>query len=223
MRKIAASVAFVSLILILESAGSFDLVWANPYIEGYFPLQPATAKPSIVVDSPIQNRDFSSGVAWLNFTIAKPETWFVPDVASTEDYEPLTLAIGRITRVYYVLDNGEPQNITVKDGGLPSDFSIDVVPTRIFNFSVPLSLTGGAHSVKVGFEADTYYYTGWDVSDPGLRSVKVYGFSEGVNFRIAEPLQTGMIAAVSIAVAIGAAAGLILFTRRRRRKEATQT
>ena len=221
MRKAAASVAFVSLILILASAESFDLVWANPYIEGYFPLQPTTAKPSIVVDSPIQNRDYSSGDAWLNFTIAKPETWFVPDVASTEDYEPLTLAIGRITRVYYVLDSGESQNITVEDGGLPSEFSIDVVPTRVFNFSVPLSLTGGLHSVKVGFEAETYYYTGWDVSDPGLRSVKVDGFSGEVNFRIAEPLQTGMIAAVTIAVAIGAAAGLLLYNRKRP-KEAQQ-
>ncbi len=222
MRKTAA--ALIMILLITGAAQTYfvGLGMANPYIEGYFPLQPATAKPSIVVESPIHNRDYSSDDAWLNFTIVKPETWFVPDVASTENYEPLTLAIGRIARVYYVLDNGEPQNITVEDGGLPSDFSIDVVPTRIFNFSVPLSLTGGLHSVKVGFEAETYYYTGWEVSDRGLRSVKVDGFSEEVNFRIAEPLQTGMIAAVTIALAMSAAAGLLLY-RRKYRREATQT
>jgi hypothetical protein len=220
MRKTASALIMILLITSATQTYFVRLGMANPYIEGYFPLQPATAKPSIVVDSPIQNRDYSSGDAWLNFTIAKPETWFVQDVASTENYEPLTLAIGGITRVYYVIDSGKPQNITVEDGGLPSEFSIDVVPTRVFNFSVPLSLTGGLHSVKVGFEAETYYYTGWDVSAPGLRSVKVDGFSGEVNFRIAEPLQAGMITAVTIAVAIGAAVGLLLYRWKYRREAA---
>ena len=217
MRKTAVSVAFVSVLLISASAKSFGLAWANPYIEGYFPLEPTTRKPSIAIESPIQNCDYSLGDAWLNFTITKPETWFVRDVASTENHESLTLAIGRISRVHYVLDNGEPQNITVEDGDLPSDFSIAVFPTRIFNFSVRLILTGGLHSVKAGFEADTYYYTGWDTSHPGLRSVKVDGLSEVVNFRIGEPVQTELIAAASTVVAMTACAGLLVYFKRWKR------
>jgi hypothetical protein len=131
----------------------------------------------------------------------------------------MTLSIGRITRVYYVLDDGEAQNITVKDGELPSDFPINVFLTRIFNFSTCLALTGGVHVVKVGFEADTYYYTGWGVSDPGLRSVEVDGSSEEVNFTIAEPLKTIMIATASIAVVASIAGLLVYFKKRTHQRE----
>jgi hypothetical protein len=224
MRKTAATITLAALLITAAAGFLFGSAGANPYYEGFFPLEPATTQPSIVVESPVQNLGYDSGDVWLNFTITKPETWFVRNVAYTEDNKSMTLAIGRITRVYYVLDDGEPQNITVNDGELPSDFPIDVFPTRIFNFSARLALTGGMRSVKVGFEADTYYYTGWGVSEPGLRSVEVDGFSEEVNFTIAGPLKTAMVAAASAAVAVvtvvgvAACAGLLLYFKKRKRK-----
>jgi len=221
MRRKVATLTLITIILITAAGLSLvSLTVANPYIEGYFPLESATTRPSISFQSPIQNRDYTLGDAWLNFTITKPETWFVPNVAYTENNESMTLAIGRITRVYYILDKGPPQNITVKDGDLPSAFSVEVFPTRVFNFSVRLILTGGLHSVKIGYEADTYYYTGWDVTDPGLRSVDVEGFSAEINFRIGEPLQTEIVVVASVAAAVAVSASLVLLYRKRRRQAA---
>jgi len=219
MRRKVATLTLITIILITAAGLSLvSLTVANPYIEGYFPLEPATTQPSISFQSPIQNLDYTLGDAWLNFTITKPETWFVPNVAYTENNESMTLAIGRMTRVYYILDKGQPQNITAKDEDLPSDFSVDIFPTRVFNFSVRLILTGGLHSVKIEYEADTYYYTGWDVTDPGLRSVDVDGFSEEINFRIGEPLQTEILVVASFAAAVAVSASLVLLYRKRSRQ-----
>jgi hypothetical protein len=217
MKRKAIALTLILALLFSALAGLvlFDSAEADPYIPGYFPLEPVVTPPTITVKSPVQNQSYSSSDVWLNFTITKPKAWFVNEVAYTENLDPETLTIGRVTSVYFILDDGEPQNITVNDGGLPSEFSIDVSPTRILNFSTRLLLTGRVHFVKVGFEANTYYYTGWDVNNPGLRSVAVNGTSEEIIFTVVESFPTILAVGASGASLAIVCVGLIVYFKKR--------
>jgi hypothetical protein len=192
-----------------------NLVSANPYIPEYFPLEPVMTPPTITVNPPVQNQIYGSSDVWLNFSIIKPEAWFVYDVARDENGTSMTLTIGKITSVYYILDKGEPQNVTLDDGGLPSEYSIEIVPNRILNFSTRLSLPEGMHSIKVCFEANGYYYTGWDDLEPGLRSVVINGSSETIRFSVASSFPTTLIATVSAASVAVIGVGLLVYFRKR--------
>ena len=225
MKRRVTRLAFIVALLLSATAAAVivNTVAANPVslIYGYFPLEPVMTPPTITLDSPVQNQVYGSSDLWLNFTIIKPEAWFVYDVARDENGTSKTLTVGEITSVYYILDNGEPQNITVNDGGLPSEVSIEVSPNRILNFSTRLALLGGVYSVKGGFEANSYYYTGWGVLDPGLRSGVVNGSSEVVCFAVGEqePFPLALAAAASGASVAIVGVGLLIYFKKRNHKK----
>ena len=118
--------------------------------------------------SPLQNQNYDSSEVLLSFTIIKPDAWFTLPYNWGTDYEgnPLYVMFGNITSLHYVVENGERQNIPIHD----ISFVTDAFPNRTLTFSTNLTFAKGAHSVKVGLEADSYYsiydvYTAENASD----------------------------------------------------------
>lgn len=208
------SAVLISVLLISAVAGamSINLATANPGPLLFFPTEPIATPPTIVVHSPVQNQTYNSTDVWLNFTIIKPETWFAFNVGSFENGTLVSNTFGNITSVYYRVDGGECQNITVHDNA----YLLNVgSPTRTLNFSTKLSLTAGTHTVKVSLEADSYYVVSYYGSEP-FSSVEVYGDSEPVNFSV---LQESFPAAPIVALAAVALAstGFLVYFRKRKR------
>jgi hypothetical protein len=167
----------------VAGAGFVNLVTANPAPLFAFPYEPVTTLPKIVVYSPVQNQRYNSTNVWLNFTIVKPESWFAIDVGSHPDFTSLSETFVNITSVYFIVDGGERQKIPVHD----IDSLFDADPMFYLNFSTMLPLAGGAHRVKVGLEANSYYLVtmSYDFSE-ALSSVKLHAEANAVKFTIAE-------------------------------------
>jgi hypothetical protein len=213
--------AFISALLFSAVAGamSVNLATANPAPLFSFPTEPVMNLPTIIVTSPVQNQTYTSNEVQLTLTIIKPETWFAFDVFHHADHTPGTQTFVNITSIYYVLDDGERQNITVHD--IASLF--DTPPTLTLNLSTILPLTVGAHSIKVGLEVDSYYvvrYT-YNLSD-ALSSVKLHSESDPVNFRVATELELQLdsspilpISASTVTVAVGI--GLLVYFKKRKK------
>lgn len=62
---------------------------------------------------------------------------------------------GNITSVSYLLDGNQPKNLTIENMNVPYLSN----SSQNLNFSVPLDLTNGAHSIQVFISGYTYYCT----------------------------------------------------------------
>jgi hypothetical protein len=157
-----------------------NLVAANPGYFADFPFEPLKTLPSIDVYSPIQNETYYSPHLLLNFTVIKPDSWFNPTSSGVD------LVYGNLRSVYYTVDGGEPQNITVNDP-YPTDGITNTLPQSNFTFSLTLNLTAGVHSVEIGVEANSYYL-GPDWIP--LSHIVLQTMSEPINFTVtlAEPV-----------------------------------
>jgi hypothetical protein len=215
MKKTASTVTLISVLLLsaLIAIQFTELASANPYIPGYFPLEPVTTQPTINVNHPVQNQIYETGDLDLNFSIIKPEAWFIHDVAYAENGSSLTLAIGQVTSVSYQLDDGEPQNMPLNDGNLPLEYVINTDPNRILNFSIHFTFPEGLHTARISFQAKSFYYTGWDDPDPGLRSIAVNGSSETVYFRVGHPFPATLVFVASVGIALVVVSLLVLFKK----------
>ena len=168
---------FLALTLMFSCLFVFvNLVTANPGYFVDFPFEPLKTPPSIVVYSPIQNETYYSPHLLLNFTVFKPDSWFNPTSSDVD------LVYGNLRSVYYVVDGGEPQNLTVNDP-YPSDgIAGNTLPPGNFTFSLTINLTAGVHSVEIGVEANSYYL-GPDWIP--LSHIVVQAMSEPINFTVA--------------------------------------
>lgn len=218
MRKTAIILSLVLLFSVAVGATSINLAKANPAPLFSFPTEPISTPPTIIVNSPVQNQTCNTTVA-LSVTIIKPETWFGIDVGSHLDGSPINQAFVNITSVYYVIDDCERQNITVHD--ITSLW--DTTPTLTLNLSATLPVTAGAHTLKVGLEADRYYvvsYT-YNFSD-ALSSVKLYAESVPINFRVATDLEIQLasfpIMPIAASVATIAVISIVSFIYFKKRK-----
>ena len=223
----AVAVVLALLFSTIGGAVLINAVAANPAPLFAFPTEPITTLPTIVVHSPVQNQIYNSTNVWLNFTIVKPESWFAIDVGSHADFSPLTETFVNISSVYFTVDGGERQNIPVKD----IDSLFDTDPILNLNFSTMLPLTAGAHTVKVGLEADSYYVVNYAYNfSEALSSVKldaksytinltVAGSSESdaVNLIVAESFPTALIVTASAATVALLGAGLLTYFKKRNR------
>jgi hypothetical protein len=215
--------AFVSaIIVVFLLSGALETLivsfaLANPFLFDEFPTEPVTTPPAIVVHSPIQNENYDSNEVWLNFTIIKPDTWFkFTNQAAQANY----LTFGNITSVYFILDNGELQNIPMKD----ITYFNDVFPNKTLEFSTRVSLMEGAHDLMVGLEADSYYYNESVSYNETtykyplfLSSVVVNGSSEIVSFTVLQepsPATIVFVASVGIALAV---IGLFIYFKKNKR------
>jgi hypothetical protein len=223
MKRKASALTVILTLLFSAMAGAIfvNLAMANPAPLFSFATKPVTTSPKITVTSPLQGQTYNSTNAWLNISIVKPETWFAFDVFHHADHTPGTQTFVNITSVYYVVDNGERQNITIRD----VDDLFDAVPILTLNLSTMLPLTTGAHSVKVGLEADSYYVVRYVYTlSEALSSVKLTAETDAVNFTVtkpepqleAEPFQTAPVATASIATIGVVGVGLLVYFKKRK-------
>lgn len=216
LKRTTLTKALVLALLFSTVAGAvfINLVTANPAPLFAFPTEPKTTLPTIVVHSPVQNQNYNLTNVWLNFTIVKPKSWFAINVAHHADHSPLTETFVNISTVYFTVDYGERQNIPVHD----IDSLFDTEPILRLNVSTILPLTGGAHRVKVGLEADSYYVVNYvyDFSE-ALSSVKLYAESNTVKFTIAESFPTALIVTASAVTVAMLGAGLLTYFKKRKR------
>ena len=129
-----------------------DLATANP-------MPPF---PTLKVYSPIQNETYNLPHVLLNFSEIMPDAMSLSD--NYGYYENLT-------SVYYAVDGGERQNITVPE--------IDSF-IKGYIFSTILNLTAGAHNVQI---SDDFQLT----LSSTTRSTLLNGYSELVNFTVVLP------------------------------------
>jgi hypothetical protein len=221
MKREASTLTLVMALLFSSAVGalSVNLVKANPAPLFSFPTESITTPPTIVVTSPVQNQTYNTTVG-LSLTIIKPETWFAIDVGHHSDGSPINQTFVNITSVYYVIDGGQRQNITVHD--VTSLW--DTTPTLTLNLSTALPMAVGTHNLEVGLEADSYYvvrYT-YNFSD-ALSSVKLHAEAAPINFRVATDLGIQLesfpitpIAASVATVAIVSLGSLVYFKKRKR-------
>ena len=207
--------AFVLALLFSTVSGVafINRVTANPAPLFAFPTKPKTTLPTIVVHSPVQNQNYNVTNVWLNFTIVKPRSWFAINVAHHADHSPLSETFVNITSIYFTVDGGKRQNIPMHD----IDSLFDADPIFELNFSTMLPLAGGAHSVKVGLEANSYYVVNYvyDFSE-ALSSVKLHAESNTVKFTIADSFPTALIVTASATFAL-LGAGLLTYFKKRKR------
>ena len=123
----------------------------------------------------------------LNFTIVKPEEWIQPHghySGADANGNPYHIIAVNVTRVYYVVDDGERQYMPVHD----NSYLQNAFPERVMNFSTRLTLAEGVHIVKVGFEAQSFYRdTSASPYSLKLSSVPLNGMSEVTNFTVVKP------------------------------------
>jgi len=174
MKRKALALAIILALSFSAIVGSlsFNLATADFAIYFHFPLDPITTLPMIVVYSPVQNQFYNH--VWLNFSIVKPESWFGDfGFNNTETFV-------NITSVYYIVDGSGRQNILFHD--IDSLFEISYSPTLTLTFSEALSLKAGAHTVKVGLEATSYYWLGGYNWSNSHGSVELRTDTETLNF-----------------------------------------
>jgi hypothetical protein len=146
-KKPLLAVAFISVLLF---SGIVEIQVANVVLAQFNPLRndPDPNPPSISVQSPKHNQIYNSTDIWLNFTVAKPETWFVYNVAYG--------CQGEIKFVRYTLDGQESANISANDiawGDYKSPLG------RTLEFSINLTeLPEGLHNLMLIAEGTYYYY-----------------------------------------------------------------
>jgi hypothetical protein len=176
-KKAFITIAFISALLLSTIAGTqlAKMATANPTWGPDFPREPDTTPPTITLNSPLQNQTYNSPNVPLNFTVAKPETWF-------KENSNLWV-LGKITSVSYEVDGDEKQNLTVHD---TTTYTASTYPPRTLNFSLSLTLPEGTHNMTVGVEAESYYVTPDYLTGPPF-SVTVHGEPETVNFTVAQP------------------------------------
>lgn len=208
----------LALSILAVEAVLVDIAQANFILEPWFPREPVRTPPAITVYSPSQNQTFNSSSVLLNFTISKPETWF--GYFKNEHFPTPYLTIGKVLSYNYSLDGGESQTFPVDDalGTWTSN------PEETLNFSANLNLTYGAHKIAITAQCETYYLPFSGITN----SFPVHGYSEVVSFYVgsyvAAPnaFPTVPVTAASSAAAVAAVAGLLVYFRKRKPKEAAE-
>jgi hypothetical protein len=178
-KKALFAVAFISVLLLSIIAGILlaNMATADPIWGADFPREPDVTPPTIILNSPLQNQSFNSTDIQLNFTVAKPETWF-------KENSNLWV-LGKITSVSYEVDTGEKQSLPVYDTATYS-VTASAYPPRNLNFSLGLTLPEGTHNITVGVEAESYYVTPGYLTGPPF-SITFHGEPESTNFTVAQP------------------------------------
>ena len=202
MKKMAIGLCLILTLPILAQISSVNLVTANPIVSAEnpwmwwgFPAQPVTSKPTINMQSPLNNQVLNSNNIWLNFSIIKPSDWFQYSATGEDENgnHPYYI-LGKFTSLNYTTDDGQPHSLSINE----TDATLLPFPQRLFQFNTRLDLGSGVHIIQVSYEADCYYttrvtYTAENrtsLNPPGIypdkfSSVKMHGATDPVNFTIA--------------------------------------
>jgi hypothetical protein len=197
MKRTASTLALaLALTILIAQTMLVNLSKANPTPQLDFPTDPVMTQPTIIVNSPLPNQGNRLNDLWLNFTIVKPDEWIQPGgqhSGTDANGNPYYDILVNVTRVYFVMDDGERQYIPVHD----ISHLQDAFPERVLNFSTRLTLAEGVHSVKVGFEAESFYRdTSVEPNSLVISSVPLNGISEVTSFTVVKPPVVDVISPV---------------------------
>ncbi len=154
--KVARTSALIAVLLVLLftlSNMQFSVVNANPtaYLPpSYFPKAPLKTSPVININSPNQNRT-QSGSVTLNFTLAKPASWFGSMQFPLENRTTYFSAV-KLRSYYFVLDDEKSNDFSIDDSGLEEEF-----PSKNLSFYTAFEVNDGNHSLTVYVNCQSYY------------------------------------------------------------------
>ena len=138
-KKNLLAVALISALLVstLIQVHVIDRAAADPAWTSIFPSSPDTNPPSVNVSSPVEGKTYNSSSVCLNFTVAKPHTWW--------DY----WEDGLIEMARYSVDGNEKTISVIDYWTSPKDRKISVNLTE---------LSEGPHTLTVSAQGETFYY-----------------------------------------------------------------
>ncbi len=172
MKKIALTAIIIFELLCSLVAGMqvVEVAKANPVALSWLPTSPDTSQPGLIIQSPLQNQTFTSDEVILNFTVAKPETWFGSQFFANPGFGSdlsMYYCNGKIFAVKYSVDGIESQNISVTDANVLAPYYSPL--NRTLDFSINLTLPEGKHVLTVSAMAESYYMPAenWDAFSHG--------------------------------------------------------
>ncbi len=214
MKKQAFTATLLSTLLITALAGILfvNLVNANPglWLLG-FPRDPVKTPPEIIFQSPMNNQTYDPNFLWLNFTIVKPESWFL--VANANYISPNNYIYVNITSVSYTIDGITSERMPLHD---VTDLLVEQSPSRSLDFSTNLSLPEGAHNLTVSIQCDSYY---WGSDNTLPSNIQINFSSEVVYFTIAnaEPFPATLVVASVASLVAVVSVGLLVYFKKKGR------
>jgi hypothetical protein len=210
---------FLSIILLsytLENA-NVGTAKANPIHKWRF-----DASPTITIQSPQNNKTYSSDNALLVFNLTKPTANLGGYPYSNNWYDPIKGSNdgddfgNRVVNATYYID-GQPSNVSIE---------VNSHLLEPFNYSLPIKgLTDGNHSLQIHLFCDGVEGLVW-MAGGNLCYCNYYSYSQVVNFTVGSsdavtfttnPLNEVTVAIISVTVAIVCIViGLLLFRRHRK-------
>ena len=188
---LALAIVFLFCTSLVLEVQLVNLVKANPLYLTWYPTEPVTTPPIVVIQSPIQNQTVNSTATVLNFTITKPDAWFT---SSMFDYDPnKIMAIGKLVSYHYVLDRVVSQEVSLEDNfGLRAFMDYRDKPAASTSYSVNLTLAEGKHNITVTVNCASLFYRDPEkyLDSPegfGEKNVSFSGFSQTVFFDMSLP------------------------------------
>ncbi|MFB3889196.1 MAG: hypothetical protein ACE14S_06865 [Candidatus Bathyarchaeia archaeon] len=152
----------VLVVLLLSAtflAQSMNQARANPIVFSWLPVSPNADPPSIILKSPVQNQTYDTHDITLDFTVVKPQAWFVNASGLGQVWS------GEITSVQYILDQNQTCGIPVTDDKIYQYFTV----RGTLDFSENLTLSEGLHTLALSAEGKYYYMPpeSWDANAHG--------------------------------------------------------
>ena len=215
-RKTLAS-AFTLLFLFSPLACVFvSLGMANPIWVGYYPTEAVKTPPTITFQSPIKYQTYASNSLWLNFSIIKPESWFLQiNDGYDEQGNPAVLTLVNITYISYIIDGVTNTSTPVHD--LTRYY--EAFPIRNLNFSTILTLPDGTHNIAISIQGESYYFMPEQNVNNGPLRTQMNATSEIINFtvRTQETFPTTLVITASGATLAAVSVGLLVYFKKRKR------
>jgi hypothetical protein len=175
-KKVIVIILF-AVLLLSTTSNLVGLASANPMFLSWYPPEPITSPPIIVVQSPLQEEKVDSTVAWLNFTVTKPSEWVTQ---ARNGYMPERYEVPvRLISYSYTLDGLEGPVFYVKDDFHSVDNPVTLEET--LSFSTNLTLREGPHNLKVTLEGESAYYPSTKTGEL-FGTVRKYWSSDTVSF-----------------------------------------
>ncbi len=227
MKKAVLSYALASLLLLSISASYVNMAKAQPlWIEIGVPVEPFNNPPTIQIISPNQNQTFTLPDVLLNFSVEIPHSWVfyigAPTQIQMEQYPQIW---GNITSVSFSLDGNQPQNLPLDMINVPYLSN----SSQNLNFSEPLNLADGAHTIRIFVYGYTYYVSNplaSVINNPQFASVPVQANTTiSFNVRLPKPIiispQNIVFIIIFPLIAVIMSVFLLVLLYRRHRKTAT--
>jgi hypothetical protein len=187
MKKAVLSYALASLLLLSISASYVNMAKAQPLmIEVGVPYKPFNNPPTIQIISPNPNQTFTLPDVLLNFSVEIPHSWvFYIGLPPPSEQNPYIY--GNITSVSFSLDGNQPQNLPLDMINVPYVSN----SSQNLNFSEPLNLADGAHTIRIFVYGYTYYVSNplaSVIDNPQFASVPVQANTTiSFNVRVSNP------------------------------------